>query len=534
MERMGFLVRALRARGDIFSLTGHFNQAMTDFRRIRRFKKYGYLSDLGISEVCEKQGKYRKALEHARRASETCPDIMTEIQIMNHRVFILMRLGNLNEVKRMGRTVQRLVDRRGINRKEAYLSRAYFYYNFAYFYLQTGRLEAALDYVLKSIRIASLNNDHRRLANSYNIASLIYKRMNKRKLSNKYLQKGLQYFIRIGDISQVAGCYNNLGSLMQDHDEAIHYYSKALSIFRRIGLNMGIFETTHNLANKYMALGMCRKALSGYRSAKLLCEKMHYKLGSAYSLAGMAAACKFLGDYKGALRHLSRAIKVDLEMDNREGLVESTFLVAGIKLERNSRDAFAWIKRTRRLAEKLNDCTTLVEILYEELEYLILKREYGKIAKLKKRLARLKRLKLPQRESIFLKIADMRMRSIKGGRMDSGQSRVLAEPLDDFFRKTRDRELIYYAGMSVFDHYLKWNRGKARSAYLHMRKSIEKDEMRDFYPAVLFLGAKLLHAQGRPVSKQLKEAAGMARVIGKKRLLVEISRWSRSGNVELR
>lgn len=534
MNQVDLMGRALKARGDVFILIGHYDQAMNDFRRLRRIGNHEHLSNLGMSEVYEKLGRYRQALALVQRALKSSPDKSTRLRIMNQEMFILMRLSKLKEVKRIGRIVQRLLRQGDVKRDEAYSAMASYYYNSGYFYLQTGSLGAALKCLRKNIEIAARSQDYRGLANSYNLVSLIYKRLNRRKLSHDYLQKSLQYFTRIGDISQVAGGYNNLGSLMLDHQEAINYYRKAIVLFKQTGFNMGIFETTHNLANKYLALGMCRKALLGFNCAIQLCEQMSYQFGSSYSLAGMAMAYKFLGDYRAAMKYINRALKIDSRIANFEGLLESTFLITGIKLERNSPDADKWLKRTYHLAKKINDGITLVEILYEEIEYYIGNNKENRIKKLEKRFEELKKIKLPPRENIFLKIIEMRMRAADKNEKKTNQLSRRAKALQDSLTAIQDRDLIFYTGKTLYDYYYPRDITKAQAIYAVMIKRLARKDMRDFYPVLLFLGAKLRHARGQSSLLQLKAAVKLARVIGKKRLLSEIERWSKSEKIKLR
>lgn len=534
MKRVDLVGRALKARGDIFILTGRYDQAINDFRRLHRLGDHDHLSNLGMSEVYEKLGKYRQALALVQRALKFCPDKSARLQLMNHQVFILMRLSRLKDVKRMGQIVLKLLKEKGINREEAYSSMASYYYNSGYFYLQTGKLDAALKCLRKNIEIATRRQDFRGLASAYNIVSLIYKRLNRRKLSHDYLQKSLQYFMRIGDISQVAGGYNNLGNLMVDRREAINYYRKALALFQQTGFNMGLFETTHNLANQYLALGMCRKALLGYKSALQLCERMSYKFGSAYSLAGMAMTYKFLGEYQAAMKYLSRALKIDSEIANFEGLLESTFLITGIKLEKNSPDAYEWIQRTYRLAKKIKDRITLVEILYEEIEYYLVNNKKKRIKRLEKRFEELKRIKLPPREAIFMKIIEMRMMTADKNEKKINRLSVLAKDLQNSLTALQDHDLIFYTGMALYDYYYPRDISKAQTIYAIMKKRLARKDMRDFFPDLFFLGAKLQYARGQPALAQLKAAVKLSRTIGKKRLLFEITRWAKSENIKLR
>ncbi|MGB9720425.1 MAG: tetratricopeptide repeat protein [bacterium] len=526
--RIDFLIRALSSRGTIYDLFGYYNKAISDFRVIYRYDAYRTVADFGISEVLEKMGKYHQALDYVERALELCSDIPRKIEIINQKAFLLMRLGDLKNAKRTEESVQALIrkNRGNITDINNYAGRSY--YNLSVFSLLAGKLTSALEFAKKSLKIAFINKDKRRQALSYNLLGVIYKKMNKPDFSQKYYQKSLSYFTEIGDIGQIAGVYNNIGNLQNDSQTAISYFKKALTIFTRINYSMGIAETMHNIANSYLALGICKKALAEYTKAHRLTKKMSYRFGMSINLTGIGKSYKLLGDYKSAQNCISKALSLAEEMDDREGILENHYMIALIKYEQNDKDTPVWFRKARHLAEELSSYNFLAEIIYGEVKYLISVKDNDKIIQLKKRINKLLRVKQDKRTYTFLLLSKFMLQDYRVKRVRDKQVGLWSKELEKIFEQTTDREMIFYLGRTLVDFYLINDLRKACSIYSILNRLIPEEEMKSYYSEVIFLGAKIDYHLGKNWQNKIRKALSLARTIGNKRLIEEIQNWLKS------
>jgi len=364
--RINLLIRALNGRGSIYDLSGEYVKAINDFKIIGRYKTYQYIADFGISEVLEKMGRYHQALRYTERALNNSPDIMRKIEIINQKAFLLMRLGNLKGAKTAERTAQNLLKKIKGHKVDVnnYAGRSY--YNLSVFFLHSDKLTSALEYAKKSLKSSSAIKDKRRQGLSYNLLGVIYRKMNKPDLSLKYYHKSLRYFTEVGDIGQIAGVYNNIGNLEKDLQSAIFFLKKALSIFTKIGYGMGIAESAHNLANSYLELGVCNKAFLEYKKALQFAKKMSYKFAISINLTGIGKVYKLWGDYKVAYNNFYRALRLAAEINDKEGILENTYMIALLKCEKNESDALRWLEYAAVLAQEMSDQFFLAEILYKK------------------------------------------------------------------------------------------------------------------------------------------------------------------------
>jgi len=526
--RKELLIKALQSRGNINILIGFYDRALNDYQRICQFKEYRVNGYIGISEVLEYMGKYRDALEHINRALKETTTSLSRIEVMNQKLFLLIRLGYINRVKIVSKSVQKFIKGIKAKKQEIYISIARSFYNLAVFYFQTGKFNIALQFAKRCVKIAGQIEDKRRQGLSYNLLGLIYKKLNKRNFSLNYFQKSAQYFNQIGDVGQLAGCYNNIGNSMEDLSEAISYYKKALSIFIQIGYTMGIVEVTHNIANSNLSLGISKTALAGYKKAYEISKTMEYKFGISINLTGMGRASKLLGNYKQARKYFYKAFNLTSEINDREGLLENSFIIAVLKNEQNDNTAYFWIQKAKQLAKELKNYPYLAEILYEEFKYLIYYRKYTNILGLKNEVSRLSKLQLTQRAQIFLIILKLEIQNTDLKIAKNRQVKILVKEAENLLKETQDCETIFYLSKTLINFYLDRNLKKAYLIHAFMNRMIGKDEMKCYYPTLLFLKVKLdYYKSGIMNNNKIKQALNCAKTIGNRGLVEEINRWSK-------
>lgn len=508
-------------RGSVFDLLGDYKRAFDDYRMIRKFEEYRITGDLGISEVLEKMGRYKQALKYVYEAYNLCSDRIKKIEILNQMIFLLMRLGDLKGGENAILLIQKLLKKLKSEKEILYLIMARAFYNSAIFWYQLGSYDKALQFSKNCVRFADLINDKRRKALSYNLMGILFKKKFQFLNAIRCYKKSLNLFSEIGDTAQIAGVYNNLGSIVDDPEEALEYYHQALEIFKSIGYKMGIVESIHNIANSYLEIGLCKRALKEYKKSYLISKKMSYPFGEAMNLAGIGKSYIYIGNYDRALLYLSRSLRLSKEINDCVGVLENRYLIAKNKIEKCEPDAYQWIKEAKKLAIELSDYSFLIEILFDEFKYLKHRKDQKRILKLKSLINKLRKRNLKIRQKIFLEILGAEIVLYNEGKM--GKSVI--ERLKSLWNKTKDSELIFEIGKALVNVYIKHNPEKAQLIYSMIYKSLIKTEMDVFKAEISFLEAKLNYYCNKSYKTQLNKALILARKLKNKRLHSEINLW---------
>lgn len=111
-------------------------------------------------------------------------------------------------------------------------------------------------------------------------------------------------------------------------------------------------------------------------------------------------------------------------------------------------------------------------------------------------------------------------------------TQILLNKLEGLFEQTQDREMIFYLGKALVEVFLIHNLKKAGAIYAILSRLI-KEEMRCYYPDVIFLGAKLNYYRGKDWQDGIRQAFTLAQQIGKKRLILEIQEWLKSRGLKI-
>lgn len=525
IDHAALLMRALQGRGSIYDLLGNYRKAIEDYRTIQQYDEYRVVAYIGISEVLEKMGKYQRALDYINRALRNCSDNLKKIELLNQKIFLLMRLGNLNRASKIDRSVQALVRSNKEKSEKIRISLAYNFYNRGIFYMQTGRFNLALKFARMYARIAASIKDKRRLALAYNLLGIINRRIGRSNLSLRYYQKSLTCFSEIGDIGQIAGVYTNIGNLESDWQNALLYHKKALSIFSKIGYNMGIAEAAHNIGNAYLALGMCNKAISEYVKAYKLSKKMSYKFGMTINLAGIGKAYKLLGNYKRAYKCFLKSLSLATEIKDREGILENIYMIALLKYDKLDKNTWHWFSRAQYLAEELSDYNLLAEITYGELKYLIFQSNTKKVARFAEKINRLVKVGLSMRGRSFFLLSKMQLQNCIAGIYGHQRKKSTLKELERIFSQTSDREMVFYIGRVLIDFALLDDIKRGSKIFAIMKRMMDKTEMRVYYPEILFLRGKLDYCQNKKWHYYIKNALELAKEMGNIRVIKEIKQW---------
>jgi serine phosphatase RsbU (regulator of sigma subunit)/tetratricopeptide (TPR) repeat protein len=189
------------------------------------------------------------------------------------------------------------------------------------------------------------------IAQSYNNLGTVYRLKNKYPLALDCFFKGIALCEKLekktapqppsgkGRILNIkSAIIGNIGSVYREQEnypKALDYYFKGLKLSLELGNKKGVFFKLGNIGNVYYAKHDYAKALEFYLKALKMAEDMGSKygictalgnIGNVYSDQGDSALEKgnrkfaFTDRYPKALDHYSKALKMDAELQNRNGI----------------------------------------------------------------------------------------------------------------------------------------------------------------------------------------------------------------------
>ncbi len=167
------------------------------------------------------------------------------------------------------------------------------------------------------------------------------------------LGEGLSY--------QVLGMINvNLGQ----HDLAIDYYQKAITIFTRLKRNDHLNQTYGLLGDAYFALGDDMNSYNSYE--KYLKTAPHPSI-STQAKYKLAVVHEKNGRYNEALKLINQVLAHEQEVNNKQGIIDAQNRLGGIYSHLNQNDqAIANYQQSAKIAGEISDKKALTNTLREQ------------------------------------------------------------------------------------------------------------------------------------------------------------------------
>ncbi len=176
--------------------------------------------------------------------------------------------------------------------------------------LVKGNYVDALNWYLKSMKIAENLHDESRLAVLYNNLGLVYKNQNNFDEALVYYQKSYLINEKTKNILATTNL-NNIGLIYyekKEFEKALSYYQKALEINEKRNNLRSVALNTNNIANVYLAQKNADKALPYIRKSIVINQQLNQKNPLNYS--GLAKAYHLLNKSDSSLFYFHQAIKI--------------------------------------------------------------------------------------------------------------------------------------------------------------------------------------------------------------------------------
>lgn len=339
------LLRALKQRALVYSLTGHHKEGIEDLRLATRF--------------CSRN-----------------PDIdvaTTAMQRINLADFIARNTGAYFEAEKLiKRTFSRIDTRKHL---QVY-ARGLFYLG-VISYLQ-GNYDRALFYNKKALGIyeSRLPERKRSIMETYVSMGLLHHYMRDLRTSLSYYRKAHGLAKAIDDKVAISTISNNMGTVYRDlgdFERAHAHFSAHLSLSEKLGYKKGIGIAMGNIANIYLDRELAVAARELLLKAQHIFEEIGYLVGRVLSLGNRALAAYRLGELSEARNLYEQCVQLSAKIGFTIGTVIGHMGLGRIAKDTdNLSSAELHLEKAKGLSVKIGDDLTLAEV-YHHLSTLKLK-----------------------------------------------------------------------------------------------------------------------------------------------------------------
>lgn len=218
---------------------------------------------------------------------------------------------------------------------------------------------------------------------------VIYKNWGDYQQATDYYQRNLDLQQEIGDTLQIAKALSNMGNIFYyvgvDYVRALDYYQQSLMLFEAMDNPFQIANTLNNIGLVYNELNNPDEAILNFEKALEQFRNLNYKPGIASVQNHMGNIYLERGNLQDALNYSMQALKINEEIGNRKETASNLRDIGRVylKWERYER-ALDYFNRSLKISEELELKKEVYEIyrniseVYEKQEKLASALEYFK------------------------------------------------------------------------------------------------------------------------------------------------------------
>jgi len=330
-ERVGLLCDL----GDIYGLTGHFDEAAGYWREILQLGEetedptIEAIAHQGLAGVCWQQGEFDKAREYYRLAlavRRELSDLMGQSQSLLGIGVSYYQQGNYERAREAFEECLRIQEQA----QGPYLGAVY--NNLGDIYCRLGEYEKARQYLDESLRIARNGTgtkppDKRMEAYSLGLLALADANMGNYVEALEHVGRCLALAEEIDEptlqweaLRDKALYHANLGQF----EDALTCGTRSLQVAEDFQIQTGIAEAKAALAEVYYMLGDCPRAQSLCKEALQLAESLGSRKVKAHALRILGSIYHALGDNEKAISTLKESLQIAGEIKLKQAEVSAS------------------------------------------------------------------------------------------------------------------------------------------------------------------------------------------------------------------
>ncbi len=202
-------------------------------------------------------------------------------------------------------------------------------------YQKQGNFKQALESFHKALKIYENIGEKKKISDCYINIGVIHNAQKSDSLALYYFQKALEIYEESGDKGGMSNCYNNIGIIYKNklkYSLALENYKKSLKIYEEFGMKKRISQTYTNIGVLYyeQAIKQARKkeeakasenykiSLEYYKKALKINEEMDDKEGIALSMTNIASLLNELKIYSEAITYATQSLEIACEIGSLE------------------------------------------------------------------------------------------------------------------------------------------------------------------------------------------------------------------------
>lgn len=246
------------------------------------------------------------------------------------------------------------------------------FHDFVKIYHAQSDYQNALDYCLKSIKVAKQNKNRFQEAASCRAIFNVYHNLKMNDSAVKYAMYSIKLTTEIGDTSNIATNYGNLSWLYMDlnqYNKAVDYGLKGVEAGEHYADTVGLLISINNLALCYLRINKNEQAIELLKKQLEIGKRINRVRSIRYALVNLATAYYNIGDIKGLAKStasLNEFNSKDANLDNKNICLQNITNAYNYLYQRNFALAEAELLNGIKIAEK-DSLDAQLLILYQTM-----------------------------------------------------------------------------------------------------------------------------------------------------------------------
>jgi serine phosphatase RsbU (regulator of sigma subunit)/Tfp pilus assembly protein PilF len=245
--------------------------------------------------------------------------------------------------------------------------------NLAFLNLNKGKIEDALEYYFKSLRIRESISDYAGMATSYNSIGSIYSNQGELEKAKTFFEKSLAMRKIIGKPKGIAYSLNNLGFLHEQKKEVLSarkYYLESRNYIEQTEDSSGIASVYNNIGWSYHQTKDYDSALYYYSKSNAIGENIGDKTIIAFALSNSGKVYYELKQYDKGIEYTQKALKIAKEQGFPETIRNASSILSEISATKGDyKNAYEMHVLYKQMADSLRNQETEKKLLAEKMLY---------------------------------------------------------------------------------------------------------------------------------------------------------------------
>lgn len=245
--------------------------------------------------------------------------------------------------------------------------------NLGFLNLNKGKIEDALEYYFKSLRIRESIKDYAGMATSYNSIGSIYSNQGELEKAKSFFEKSLAMRKIIGKPKGIAYSLNNLGFLHEQKKDVLSarkYYLESRHYIEQTEDSSGIASVYNNIGWSYHQTQDYDSALYYYSKSNAIGENIGDKTIIAFALSNSGKVYYELKQYDKGIEYTQKALKIAKEQGFPETIRNASSILSEIYATKGDyKNAYEMHVLYKQMADSLRNQETEKKLLAEKMLY---------------------------------------------------------------------------------------------------------------------------------------------------------------------